>query len=125
MFNLNKLLIDVFDPQAGELVAVVVDEPTDAVPDHDGWRARREMADEWRDALTELGAERGFEVRPLVSFPATGANNGDLPVGGNMGGEAVDLGEVLAGSTLVVAMTEFSATAPLAHLADANDDFRA
>ena len=125
MFDLNKLLIDVFDPQAGELVSVVVDEPTDAVPDHDGWRARREMADEWRAALTKLGAERDFEVRPLVSFPATGANNGDLPAGATMAGEAVDLLEVLASSTLVLAMTEFSATAPLVHLANANEDFRA
>ena len=77
MFDLNKLLIDVFDPEAGELVAVVVDEPTDKVADHDGWRARREMAEEWREALIKLGTERGFDVRPLVSFPATGANNAD------------------------------------------------
>ena len=125
MFDLEKLLIDVFDPQAGELVAVVVDEPTDAVPDHDGWRARREMAEEWRGALVKLGAERGFEVRPLVRFPATGANNSDLPAGGTMAGEAVDLVSVLSASTLVLAMIEFSATAPLAHIAEAADDFRA
>jgi len=125
MFDLNKLLIDVFDPQPGELVAVVVDEPTDAVPDDDGWRARRKMAEDWRQALVELGAARGFKVRPTVAFPATGANNADLPVAGTMGGQPIDLGEVLAGSTLVVAMTQFSATAPLAHLAAANDDFRA
>jgi leucyl aminopeptidase (aminopeptidase T) len=125
MFDLNKLLIDVFDPQAGELVAVVVDEPTDSVPDHDGWRARREMADEWRGALIELGAERAFEVRPLVSFSATGANNGDLPATGTMAGETIDLLDVLSASTLVLAMTEYSATAPLVHIAEAADDFRA
>ncbi len=125
MFDLNKLLIDVFDPQAGELVAVVVDEPTGAVPDHDGWRARREMAEQWRAALTKLGTERGFEVRPMVSFPATGANNGDLPAEATMDGEAVDLVKVLSDSTLVLAMTEFSATAPLAKIAEAADDFRA
>ena len=125
MFDLNKLLIDVFDPQAGELVAVVVDEPTDAVPDNENWSARREMADAWREAFSALGAERGFEVRPLVSFPATGANNADLPGEGTMAGDSVDLAETLGGSSLVVAMTEFSATAPLAHLAKTYDDFRA
>jgi leucyl aminopeptidase (aminopeptidase T) len=125
MFDLNKLLIDVFDPEAGELVAVVVDEPTDAVADHDGWRARREMAEEWREALIKLGAERGFDVRPLVSFPATGANNADLPARGTMDGKEIDLAAVLSESTLVLAMTEFSATAPLAHMAEAADDFRA
>jgi leucyl aminopeptidase (aminopeptidase T) len=125
MFDLSKLLIDVFDPQAGELVAVVVDEPTSSVRDHDGWRERREMAEGWRRAFEELAGQRGFEVRPLVTFPASGANNADLPTTGRMAGEEVNLHETLATSTLVVAMTEFSATAPLAHLADANDDFRA
>jgi len=125
MFDLDKLLIDVFDPQAGELVAVVVDQPTTKVADNDAWRARREMAEEWRQALIELGAERGFEVRPLVSFPATGANNADLPSGGTMDGDAIDLAAVLSDSTLVLAMTEFSATAPLVHIAEAADDFRA
>jgi leucyl aminopeptidase (aminopeptidase T) len=125
VFDLNKLLIDVFDPQAGELVAVVVDEPTAAVPDHDGWRARREMAESWRRAFLALGDERSFEVRSLVSFPATGANNADLPAVGFMDGREIDLEETLAASTLVLAMTEFSATAPLAHIADANEDFRA
>ncbi len=125
MFDLNKLLIDVFDPQAGEIVAVVVDEPTDAVPDNDGWRARRAMAEDWRNAFIKLGAERGFEVRPIVRFAATGANNSDLPDAATMDGEAVDLVEVLSDSTLVVAMTEFSATAPLAKIAEDTDDFRA
>ncbi|HSN57548.1 MAG TPA: hypothetical protein VLT32_22955 [Candidatus Sulfomarinibacteraceae bacterium] len=125
MFDLSKLLTDVFDPQPGELVAVVVDEPTAAVPDTDAWRARRQMAERWHGAFVDLGRERGFEVRPLVSYPATGANNADLPDAGTMAGEAVDLAEVLAGSTLAVVMTQFSATAPLAHIADANDDFRA
>ncbi|MEE4271789.1 MAG: hypothetical protein V2I67_08945 [Thermoanaerobaculales bacterium] len=125
MFDLNKLLIDVFDPQAGELVAVAVDEPTAQVPDNEAWQARRSMAEEWRSALAKLGAERGFEVRPLVSFAATGGNNADLPIEGTMAGENVDLGETLGSSTLVLAMTEFSATAPLVHLAKEHDDFRA
>lgn len=125
MFDLNKLLIDVFDPQAGELVAVVVDEPTAAVPDNEGWQARRAMADEWREAFIKLGAERGFEVRPLVCFAATGANNADLPAEAIMAGESVSLDETLGGSSLVLAMTEFSATAPLVHLAKEYDDFRA
>jgi leucyl aminopeptidase (aminopeptidase T) len=125
MLDLRKLLIDVFDPEPGELVAVVVDEPTSTAPDDEAWRARRTMAGRWRETLVALGAERGFEVRPLVSYPATGANNADLPADGTMAGEAVDLLEVLSGSTLVIAMTEFSATAPLAHIAKATDDFRA
>ncbi len=83
------------------------------------------MAEGWRDVLVGLGGERNFTVAPLLEFAATGANNADLPERGRMGGEDVDLQEALRGSTLAIAMTEFSVTAPLANLADAEDDFRA
>lgn len=125
MLDIKKLLIDVFGPEEGEKVTVVVDVPREGVPDNDGWQARREMASAWRDTLLELGGETGFEVNPLVEFPATGGNNADLPSTGQMGGVEIDLMETLGSSTLVLAMTEFSATAPLAFLADANEDFRA
>jgi leucyl aminopeptidase (aminopeptidase T) len=125
MFDLRKLLVDVFDPQQGEVVTVAVDEPRDGVPDTDAWVARRRMASRWRDELVALGEERGFSVNPLLSWPATGANNADLPASARLGDERVDLERTLSESTLVVAMTQYSATAPLAHLADAHPDFRA
>jgi len=125
MFDLKKLLIDVFDPQEGEKVTVMVDLPREGVADHEGWQARRLMASEWRDALIEIGQERGFAVNPLLEYPATGGNNADLPAKGHQDGEDVGLLAALEASTLVLAMTEFSATAPLAHIADANEDFRA
>ncbi len=125
MLDLEKLLVDVFDPEEGEVATVAVDLPTESVPDTDAWRERRAMAERWRSELAELGERRGFTVRPLLTFPATGANNGDLPARGTLGDEEVDLVEALAGSTLVIAMTQFSATAPLAHIADAHPDFRA
>ncbi len=125
MFDVKKLLIDVFDPQPGEIAAVVVDVPHDDVPDNPAWQARREMAERWRSALAELAAERDFEIRPLVSYPATGANNADLPDTVVVDGVERALDEEFADATLVIAMTEFSATAPLAHFASANEDFRA
>ena len=33
MFDLRKLLVDVFDPQPDEVVTVAVDEPREGVPD--------------------------------------------------------------------------------------------
>ena len=125
MFDVKKLLQDVFDPQPGELVTFAVDEPRDPASDHDAWRARRAMAERWRGVMEELAAEREFTVRPLLVFPATGANNADLPATAISGGREVELQQALAESTLVIAMTEFSATAPLATLADAHGDFRA
>lgn len=125
MFDVTRLLVDVFDPQEGEVVTVMVDLPHDEISDNPQWQERRQMAEEWREALARLGAERRFTVNPMLSFPATGANNADLPSRGWLEGEEVDLREVLLGSTLVIAMTEFSATAPLAGLADEKEDFRA
>jgi leucyl aminopeptidase (aminopeptidase T) len=125
MLDLEKLLTDVFDPQPGELALVMVDIPHGDVADNERWQARREMASRWRDALAKLGSEREFEVRPLLSFPATGSNNADLPATGRIDNEEVVLEEALTASTLVIAMTEFSATAPLSHIASAHEDFRA
>lgn len=83
------------------------------------------MAERWRAAMAEIGAEREFSVQPMLSFEATGGNNADLPSRARRDGEEIDLLEALEASTLVVAMTQFSATAPLANLAEENDDFRA
>ena len=125
MLDVKKLLTDVFDPQPEEVVTFAVDLPRDDVPDNEAWSARRLMAERWRAVMAELALERGFEVRPLLTFDATGANNADLPQAGNLGGEEVALDEALSSSSLVIAMTEFSATAPLTNFADEEDDFRA
>lgn len=125
MLDVEKLLQDVFSPEAGELVTFVVDSPREGIEDSDAWMERRAMAAEWRDAMARIGERIGFEVRPLLTYPATGANNGDLPAEASVGGESVPLEETLLSSTLVIAMTTYSATAPLAMLAEKNEDFRA
>ena len=125
MLDLRKLLVDVFEPEEDEVVTVMVDEPHGAVGDHAEWRRRREMAARWRDELVRLGSERGFQVNPMLTFPATGANNADLPARASLDGRPVDLGQTLRSSTLVLALTEYSATAPLTVLAEAMEDFRA
>lgn len=124
-FDLEKLLVDVFDPQPGEAITVMVDLPHGDIPDNPDWRERRRMAEEWREAFARLGSGSGFDVGPMLSYPATGANNADLPATGLLEGEEVPLEETLLKSTLVVAMTEYSPTAPLSNLADRKEDFRA
>ncbi len=125
MLDLKKLIVDVFDPQPDEIATVMVDVPHDDIADNDAWQARREMATRWRAVLAELAAERGFSVTPLLEFPATGSNNADLPTTARVEGAEVDLEEALVQSTMVIAMTEYSATAPLTNLAKSHDDFRA
>ena len=81
------------------------------------------MADEWREAFAGLGRRLGFEVLPLVSYPATGQSNADLPLT-----TVVDRGRtldaVLGDATLALALTEFSPSAPLAMRTLAVKDFR-
>jgi hypothetical protein len=113
-FDLEKLIVDVFDPQPGETVLVMVDLPYGGINDYGGWSARREMAAEWRQVFEQVGAEIGFTVHPLLSYPATGAPNAPLPDIGTIDGQEVRFEEILAETNIVVALTEFSATAPLA-----------
>jgi len=111
--DLRKLFIDVFDPQPGETAAVFVDLPHGELRDNDAWQSRRAMAERWHAALEKFAVECRFDVLPLVTFEATGMNNGQLPVNGMKAGAPVILEEVGTHATLLLAMTEFSATAPL------------
>lgn len=111
-FDLEKLLRDVFAPDEHDAAVVMVDTPTAAIPDNPDWAERRVMAEEWRQALARMGVS----VKPLLTYPATGANNGDLPARGTLDGASVEIEPLLAQATLVIAMTRYSATAPLSML---------
>lgn len=124
-FDLEKLLTDVFQPEAGEVVTVGCDVPRGGMEDRPEWADRRKMAREWLAAFQRLGERGAFTVNPLLRYPATGAPNADLPERGMLGDDAVDLEEALLGSTLVALLTQFSATAPLSALAAQKEDFRA
>ena len=107
--DLQALIRDVFNPQPGESVLVMTDTPTPAFTDYPDWAERRVMAENWRQAF----AAYGQAVRPLLTFPATGGNNADLPENGLSDGAEVRIADEIAGVDMVVAMTTFSATAPL------------
>jgi hypothetical protein len=123
-FDLEKLIIDVFDPQPGEAVLIMVDLPHGGLHDYEGWSARRDMAEEWRQVFEKLGTEIGFSVHPLLTYPATGAPNSPLPEAGTIDGQKVLFERILAETNIVVALTEFSATAPLAEYAQRLPDLR-
>lgn len=112
-FDLERFLVDVFEPVAGERAVVVVDRPTRDVPDNDSWRERRAMAAAWRQGLARLGERIGFETLPVVGFPATGRSGADFPAEGEAADHAIPLASILDGSSLLLAMTEFSMTAAL------------
>ena len=109
--DLEKLIVDVFAPEPGETVLLMTDVPHGNLQDNDEWAARRQMAQEWLEAFQSLGQKSGFAVKPLFRYPATGANNADLPPEGEMAGKRVGVGTVLAEANIVVALTQYSATA--------------
>ena len=111
-FNLLKLLHDVFAPDEQDTAIVMVDLPTASIPDHPDWAERRVMASEWLDGLARIGVR----TQPLLTYPATGANNGDLPSHGWQSGVSVPMESTLSTATLVIAMNRYSATAPLSML---------
>jgi hypothetical protein len=112
-FDLEKLLMDVFAPQPGEKVLVMNDLPHGEYADNERWAGRREMAKEWHGAFQQLGTRLGFSVHPLLTYPATGAHSGPLPEEGEMEGQQVRLEDILSDADIAVALTEYSATAPL------------
>jgi hypothetical protein len=113
MINLAKLFSDTFDPQPGETAVVLIDTPHGTIGDTPAWQSRRTMAQRWHAALHDLGKRRGFQVLALASFPATGSHNAQLPEQGLLADEPISLAGLAQQSTLLLALTQFSASAPL------------
>ncbi len=129
--ELLRLLRGVFAPKPEEgSVAFLVDVPPEPARDRDAWRVRRALAHEWVRSLAENRSPERLEPF-LFLYPAVGQNNADLPErlfpwskdrlpasGRELAGQpAQALEEILARHRLVVAPTEYSATAPLKNLA--------
>ena len=76
MLDLQKLFTDLFDPQPGELALVLVDTPHGTHHDTLAWQQRRAMAEHWRAALAEMGAQRSFTAMPApIRWSAYGSRN--------------------------------------------------
>jgi len=124
--ELVALVRRVFQPRPGEkALAILVDLPDAKVPDDASWAARRDIAVAWTAALNEHRVELGLETH-LVVYPNVHTNNGDLPerawlhAGGPLPSvEALDpaasvsFADLYAEHPILIALTKFSATAPL------------
>ncbi len=123
-FDLRKFFGDIFRPAKGEVVTVMYDLPHGDIADNDNWKERRQMAEEWREKLAGWASDWGVTVNPPVTYQATGGNNADLPETGMMDGNQVNLADTINSSTIVLAMPQFSATAPLYGYAKKSDKLR-
>ena len=80
---------------------------------------RAELLSRWYKAAGALSQQRLFHLLPIVRYPETGKNNGDLPYKAvtHDGGHVNNLPELIASSSIVIAMNEYSASAPLRNIA--------
>lgn len=122
--ELVDLIDSVFSPSPDErLVLIMVDLPDSVMPDNPGWADRRVIATEWAAMLAE--SDR-FDVL-LAAYRNPRMNNAELPSGAWLvkpdgmplsadeldGAEQVSFDELFARRPMILAPTEFSATAPL------------
>jgi leucyl aminopeptidase (aminopeptidase T) len=129
--ELTALVQKVFRPrEVDRALALIVDLPDGVVPDHSRWSERREMATDWARSLYSARAIHRMDVA-LYWYRNVRSDNADLPSSAwrHLEGSppasvdemnetsAAPFEEILAAHEIVMAPTEFSATAPLKVLA--------
>jgi hypothetical protein len=124
-----KLLQTVFKPGQGEqAITVLTDLPSAVSPDSPQWSDRRKICAEWYALLRTNIHSLPFREVLFCCYNNVGSNNNDLPAQvyrmengdtqvSSVARESVPLDDVLKRSSVVIAATEFSATAPLKLLA--------
>jgi len=136
--ELAALVRRVFQPGPDDrILAIIVDLPDSKVPDNPTWARRRDLALEWYRALVPEARGLGMDVR-LYLYRNAHANNADLPASawryddGPLpvvaedweGRPAEAFAALFDGGAILLAPTQFSATAPL-KLAAREHPFRA
>ncbi len=111
---------------------ILVDVPNMRVADTPAWEDRRALVHEWLDLLQDISGELGLKRTELLYYENCGSNNADLPAAiFNWNGEARlaeidrlssegaadELEKKLWEADIILAATQFSATAPLKLLA--------
>jgi hypothetical protein len=112
-FDFCKLFYDVFRPQSNERVTFLLDMPCGNIKDTPKWADRRKLAVEWKEALEKTAMKWQIIINPIVSYHATGKHNADLPETAFINGKNVSFSESILNSDIIVAMPEFSPSAPL------------
>lgn len=127
--QLSALLRSVFAIGARERwLTIMVDLPDARMPDTEAWLDRRRLAGEWFETLQRHGDRLPFSAITFCVYPNVGSNNNDLPDVAVVArglpeysrlpdGTRMPLHSILESSSVVLAMTEMSATAPLKVLA--------
>ncbi|MBD3384923.1 hypothetical protein GF407_08340 [candidate division KSB1 bacterium] len=136
--ELKKLIQSVFPPlESDKQLYILVDLPKSRQEELAAWNRRRNIAFDWYGTLAGMQAALGIKPH-LVAYINVGSNNADLPENGYIIEEAVpqnaeilvsrhqpqSFSRIFTNADIVIALTQFSATAPL-KLAAKVYDFRA
>jgi len=127
--ELVNMVNRVFTPTTNDKrLAIIVDMPDAQVPDTPNWKARREMAAQWVSLLAPRAAKMGLEEVRLFLYQNPHANNANLPAAGfyfeptagalpataeELPGAAIPFDTIFESFQILMAPTQFSATAPL------------
>jgi hypothetical protein len=127
--ELTRLFNTVFALRPQErALTFFVDLPSDSLPDNRLWIDRRRIITEWFLQMQSGLARLPFTALNYCAYENVGSNNNDLPETVQLVEQSTAFGETVADvrrplrsildeSSVVVAMTELSATAPLKNLA--------
>jgi hypothetical protein len=127
--QLYHLIESVFKPSKIEKgLCFLVDLPGGKLTDSEQWQDRRRIAAEWFHLLADKAGDLSFSEILFCCYPNVGSNNNDLPSSLSLvsdpvpdvslnEGSPVSLSDILERSSVVLAFTELSATAPLKILA--------
>jgi leucyl aminopeptidase (aminopeptidase T) len=119
MEDLKPLIMQVFAPKKGERVIILNDFPEDDLEIDDDFIARRYFARKWHMDISVLAKKAGFSVEEIITYEPTKANNKPLPEKAFQSGKEIDLKKKLNSlnkKDIVIAITRYSATAPLKEL---------
>ncbi|MFT5121403.1 MAG: hypothetical protein ACI9TH_000177 [Kiritimatiellia bacterium] len=112
-FNLKKCIRDVFSPHQGEQVLIITDLPQGDQAYTQDWKDRHSLAVKWEQGFKDLG----LTTSPTLEFKAAGHPNAELPMTGTQLGVEVPIEDVLSEHAIVLAITQYDATAPLTMIA--------
>ena len=114
--SIARLLETMLSPKGAERLLFLTDYPSRPSTKAHG---RQELLLRWHKAASQLAEQKGFRVLPIVRYPETGKNNAELPKTAvtHDGGHVDNLPDLIAASNIVIAMTEYSASAPLKNIA--------
>lgn len=127
--ELFNLIISVFNPgESDKAIAVITDVPNEKRKDTDSWQGRRSIVYEWYEQLSIVQDRLKFEKVNLYLYENAESNNADLPdifykintvrepvtaeVLPSIG-TPINLETMLEETSILLAPTQYSATAPL------------